>query len=552
MLDHLDFEWLSPRTFFSHRRVSLSRLVSRLAASRNLTENHSRYNLRSQQWRARNLAFLVLLVYLDVAMISSVTLKKIRDIVGKSNFLDSIEDRISYSYDGTPMLQQLPDGAVIPQSVEQVVEILKLANQERFAVVPRGSGSGLSGGSLPVRDSIVLLMNHWNRIIEIDEQNFTAWVEPGVITGNLHAAVESRNLFYPPDPGSSSICTIGGNVAENAGGLLGLKYGVTKNYVMGLEVVLPTGEFLRAGGKVVKDVAGYDLKDYFVGSEGTLGIFTRILLRLIPKPETSRTLVAFFASLSDSGNAVADIVASRVTPAALEFLDNATIRSVEAYASLGLPTSAASMLLIELDGRKSVVEEDVATVTSILQLRNAAEIKVAQNETEATKLKTARKAAFSALARLRPTAILEDATVPRSEVPKMLEIISQCAQKYGLLIGNFGHAGDGNLHPTCLIDERNSAEVQSAHACFSEIFDAAVRLGGTITGEHGVGLAKREFFERLANPAALEMMKKIKLTLDPNQVLNPGKVLSLRPRCEGPLPATKERLQAMLATGAFI
>lgn len=500
----------------------------------------------------RMLAFLPIVVYLDVSMISATTLRKIRDIVGGPNFLDSHEDRIAYSYDGTPLLSQLPDAAVIPRSVEQLSEILKLANQERFAVVPRGSGSGLSGGSIPVENSIVLLMNHWNRILEIDERNLTAWVEPGVITAQIHSAVESIGLFYPPDPGSSTICTIGGNVAENAGGLRGLKYGVTKNYVMGLEIVLPNGEVIQAGGKSVKDVAGYDLKDYFVGSEGTLGIFSKILLKLIPKPETSRTIVAFFGSLTDSADCVSEIIASKITPAALEFLDKTTIQCVETYAKLGLPMTAESMLLIEVDGRRTVVDQDSDRIVEICKRLRAQEIKIAQNENEAARLKSARKAAFSALARIRPTAILEDATVPRSEVPRLLETIERTAQKYDLLIGNFGHVGDGNLHPTCLTDERNNDEIRRARKCFDEIFEAAIQLGGTITGEHGIGLTKRQFFEKITKPAALDMMRKIKESLDPNVVLNPGKVFTLKPRCEGPLPKTGDQLKAALESGAFI
>jgi glycolate oxidase len=484
-------------------------------------------------------------------MISNSTLARLRSVVGAANLLDSAEDRISYSYDGTPILKQLPDAIVIPRSVDHVAQILKIANEERFAVVPRGSGSGLSGGSIPVENSVVLLTNHWDRILEIDQSNLTVWVEPGVITAKLHAAVEGLGLFYPPDPGSAAICTIGGNVAENAGGLRGLKYGVTKNYVLGMEVVLPSGDVIVTGGKSVKDVAGYSLKDFLIGSEGTLGVITRVLLRLIPKPQSSRTMLAFYSSLSDSAETVSDIIASKITPAALEFLDNTTIRSVEEYAHLGLPTTIESLLLIEVDGRFAEVEEDAAKIVAICKRHGALEIKVAGDEQEAVKLRTARKAAFSALARVRPTTILEDATVPRSEVAPMLESINRIARSLDLTFGNFGHAGDGNLHPTCLTDERDKQEIDKAEKAFGQIFDEAVRFGGTITGEHGVGLAKMKFLEKALGEPAIDMMRKIKEAVDPNGVLNPGKIFSLHPRCEGPLPTNRDQIKKFADSGAF-
>jgi glycolate oxidase len=484
-------------------------------------------------------------------MISTSTLAKLRSIVGTSNLLDSTEDRISYSYDGTPILKQLPDAIVIPRNVDQISQILRIANEAKFAVVPRGSGSGLSGGSIPVENSVVLLTNHWDRILEIDQSNLTVWVEPGVITAKLHAAVEALGLFYPPDPGSAAICTIGGNVAENAGGLRGLKYGVTKNYVLGMEVVLPGGEVIVTGGKSVKDVAGYSLKDFMIGSEGTLGVITKVLLRLIPKPQSTRTMLAFYSSLKDSAETVSDIIASKITPAALEFLDNTTIRSVEAYAHLGLPTTIESLLLIEVDGRTAEVEEDAARIVGTCKKHGALDITIAANEQDAVKLRTARKAAFSALARVRPTTILEDATVPRSEVAPMLESINRIARSHDLTFGNFGHAGDGNLHPTCLTDERDKEQIHKAEQAFGKIFEEAVRFGGTITGEHGVGLAKLKFLETALGEPAIDMMRKIKLSVDPGGVLNPGKIFSLHPRCEGPLPTSRDQIKSFADAGAY-
>lgn len=485
-------------------------------------------------------------------LISGSILKKVREVVGKENFFDSEEDRISFSYDATPLLQMLPDAVVRPPSVQQIASVMRLANDERFAVVPRGSGSGLSGGSIPVENCIVLLTNHWNRILEIDQENHTAWVEPGVITAQLHNEVENIGLFYPPDPGSMTICTLGGNVAENAGGLRGLKYGVTKNYVMGLEVVFPSGEVIQVGGKSVKDVAGYSLKDVFVGSEGTLGIFTRILLKLIPKPETFKTMLAFYDSIRDAAETVSAIVAARITPATLEFLDATTIRCVEEYAHIGLPTDVGALLLIEVDGRRAEVEEDAQKVLDLCKGHRAKEVQVAATMDEAVRLKTARRAAFSALARVKPTTILEDTTVPRSELAPMVEKIQEIARRNNVLIGNFGHAGDGNLHPTCLTDERDSESIARAEKALEEIFLSAVEFGGTITGEHGVGLAKRRILEQVTGGPALEMMRNLKKVMDPNHVLNPGKIFSLKPRCEGSLPRDRQQIKRFTEAGAWV
>lgn len=476
-------------------------------------------------------------------MITVSTLKKLREIVGSENVLDSDEDRIAYSYDATAARSQLPVAAVRPARADQISQIVQLANQEQFALVARGSGTGLSGGALPVENSIVLLMNHWDRILEIDQENLTALVEPGVITAKLHQAVEALGLLYPPDPGSSSICTLGGNVAENSGGLRGLKYGVTKNYVMGLEVVLAGGEILHTGGKSVKDVAGYNLKEVLVGSEGTLGIFTKILLRLIPRPEAYKTMVAFYRSVDDAARTVSAIIAAKITPAMLEFLDNTTIRCVEEYAHLGLPTSAAAMLLIEVDGRRPVVEEDAAVVANICLKHNAEGIKLAENEAESLRLKSARRAAFTSLARVKPTTIMEDVAVPRADVAKLVERIQEIGRRNDVLIGNFGHAGDGNLHPNYLTDERDKEAFARAERALFEVEEVAIELGGSITGEHGIGVYKKPLLEKMVGTPSLKMMKTLKQMMDPNNVLNPGKIFDLKPRCEGPLPRDREQIR---------
>ncbi|HYQ86606.1 MAG TPA: FAD-linked oxidase C-terminal domain-containing protein [Bacteroidota bacterium] len=476
-------------------------------------------------------------------MIALPVLKKVREIVGSDNFLDSPESLIAYSYDATAIKPQLPVAIVRPSTAEQISQILILANEERFPIVPRGSGTGLSGGALPVEDSIVILTNHWNRILEIDRENMTVWVQPGVITAHLHQAVERIGFMYPPDPGSSSICTLGGNVAENSGGLRGLKYGVTKNYVLGLEVVLPTGEILHTGGKSVKDVAGYNLKDVLIGSEGTLGIFTKILLRIIPQPQTGKTLIVFYSSVEDAARAVSAIIAAKITPAMLEFLDQVTIRCVEDYTHLGLPTDAEAMLLIEVDGRRSVVDEDAAIIIEICRRHNATGITTARDLQDSVRLKSARRAAFASLARVKPTTIMEDVAVPRADLAQLVARIREIGRKNDVMIGNFGHAGDGNLHPNYMTDERDREAFARAEKTVFEVEEAAIDLGGTITGEHGVGLYKKRLLEKMVGSPSMQMMRTLKQMMDPNNVLNPGKILDLKPRCEGPLPRDRDQIK---------
>jgi glycolate oxidase len=373
---------------------------------------------------------------------------------------------------------------------------------------------------------VVLLFPSWNKILEIDEENLTAWVQPGVITERLHKAVEARGLFYPPDPGSQRICTIGGNVSQNSGGLRGLKYGVTGDYVMGIEGFLPTGEPFVTGGKCVKDVAGYDLRRLLVGSEGTLGVFTRILLKLIPKPRERRTLLAVYPRAVDAAATVSAIIAARIIPATLEFLDQVTIRCVEDFAHVGLPRDAESLLLMETDGHPAVVADEAEQMADIARRHGASRVDVAATEADAERLRTARRAAFSALARLRPTTILEDVTVPRSELADMVEKVQEITARHNVMVGIFGHAGDGNLHPTVLCDERDADEMHRVHAVLEEIFEEAVARGGTITGEHGVGLSKRPFFERFTSPGSLELTRRVRKAVDPNGILNPGKILT--------------------------
>ena len=449
---------------------------------------------------------------------------ELRSIVGPDQILTAKEDLITYAFDGTAALSQMPRCVIFVRTPDDVSKVLKLANERNFAVVTRGSGTGLSGGSLPSPDCIVLCTVKMDKILEVDTANLTLLTEPGATTLAVSAAANAVGLFYPPDPGSMKISTIGGNVAENSGGLRGLKYGVTRNYVMGMEVILPTGELMWLGNKCVKDVAGYSLKDLFVGSEGTLGVITKVLLRLIPKPQTKKTMVATFAQMDHAADAVSAIIAARIIPCTLEFLDRMTIRCVEDYAKIGLPLDCEALLLMETDGHPAVVAEEAAQMEKICREQGCLEVRVAANEAEANKLASARRSAFSALARVSPTTILEDATVPRSELARMIRFVESIAKKYNLRVGTFGHMGDGNLHPTFLTDERNHEEMHRIEEAFREIFDEAIRLGGTITGEHGVGLAKKSFLPKFAGDQQMRVMRELRRALDPKSVLNPGKM----------------------------
>ena len=452
---------------------------------------------------------------------------ELTQLLGPDLVLTAPEDLLVYAFDGTAALQQQPGCVVFARDTADIQAVLRLAQRTRTPVVTRGSGTGLSGGSLPVPGCIVLCTVRMNRILEVDRANLTLLTEPGATTVQIAEAAAAVGLFYPPDPGSMKISTIGGNVAENSGGLRGLKYGITRNYVMGLEVVLPDGEILFTGNKCVKDVAGYSLKDLFIGSEGTLGVITRILLRLIPQPAAKQTLVATFDAMDAAAQTVSDIIAAKIIPCTLEFLDRTTLRCVEDYAKIGLPDCEA-LLLMETDGHPAQVAEEAARMEEIARANGCQQIRRAADEAEANALAGARRSAFSALARVAPTTILEDATVPRSELARMIRFVDQVAKKHRLRIGTFGHMGDGNLHPTFLTDERNTQVMHRVHQAFQEIFDEAIRLGGTITGEHGVGVAKKEFLPKFLGDASMRVMRGLRRELDPQGILNPGKMFDVK------------------------
>jgi glycolate oxidase len=368
-------------------------------------------------------------------------------------------------------------------------------------------------------------MTRFNKLLEIDLENLVAVAEPGLIVAELNEAVAKHGLIYPPDPGTVATATLGGTIAENAGGLRGLKYGVSKHYVMGLEVVLANGDIIFTGGKNVKDVSGYDLTKLFTGSEGTLGVITKAIVKLVPAPEAKKSMMAIFKNLDNAGKSVAGIIAAKIIPATLEIMDNASIRTTEDYAHVGLPLDAEAVLLIEVDGIKEVVEKEAAKVLAVLKENNADDVKIAKDDAERDKLWAARRAALPALAKLRPTTYVEDATVPRSKVPEFLRAVSAISKKYNVTIGTFGHAGDGNMHPTIVCDLRNKEEMQAVHKAMDEMFTAAINLGGTLSGEHGIGLGKLPWMEKQHGPQAMNAMKAIKRALDPALILNPGKLI---------------------------
>ena len=448
----------------------------------------------------------------------------IADHLGVDRVLTAREDILPYGFDGTATLKQLPACVVFPRDAADVAFCLGLARQHHAPVVTRGSGTGLSGGSVPVAGAIVVCLAKMDRILEVDTANLALRAEAGAITQDICNAADAVGLFYPPDPGSMKISTIGGNVAENSGGLRGLKYGVTRDYVMGLEVVLADGSICWLGSKCVKDVAGYNLRDLFIGSEGTLGVITQVLLKVLPKPAARQTLLATFTAMDAAAEVVSAIIAARIIPCTLEFLDQKTIRCVDDFAQVGLPRDAAAILLIETDGHPAAVADEALRIEELCRRHGASSVRCAATAEEATQLATARRSAFSALARLRPTTLLEDVTVPRSELASMIRSVEAIAEKHDVTIATFGHFGDGNLHPTVLTDERDAAEMHRVEAALAEIFAAALERGGTITGEHGVGLAKKPYLKRQLGDASYDLLRLIKHTLDPERLLNPGKI----------------------------
>lgn len=425
--------------------------------------------------------------------ISVDVVKQFKKIVGDAHVLDSKADRICYSYDATKQ-SFLPDIVIRPLTTEEVSQVMRVAYGSGIPVYPRGAGSGLTGGAVPLYGGIVLDTVRMNRIIEIDTDNLTATVEPGIVVSEFQKKVEELGLFYPPDPASNEFSTIGGNVAECAGGLRCLKYGVTRDYVLGLEVVLSNGDVIRLGAKTLKSVTGYDMVRLFVGSEGTLGIFTRIDLRLIPLPEKLKTCTAFFDDAMNAARTVTDIIRNRVVPRTCEFMDRRTIECVERYKNVTISEGrAAAFLLIEVDGIDASVEADMQKIVGICSKNGAYKIQVARDDQERELLWSLRKAVSPALYQISPGGkINEDVCVPRSRIPDMLCRVEEISKKHTVPIASFGHAGDGNIHMNVLVDFDKPEELERGEAAIEDIFKATIELGGTLSGEHGIGNSRTE------------------------------------------------------------
>ncbi len=451
--------------------------------------------------------------------------KDLEKIVGPENVLSNESDRHAYSYDSAVLEPKMPAMAVLPKRTEQLSDIIALCSRAGMPITVRGSGTNLSGGTVPdSEESVVIVTQALNNILEINEEDMYAVVEPGVVTAYFANEVAKRGLFYPPDPGSQAVSTLGGNIAENAGGLRGLKYGVTKDYLMGVEFFDASGALIKGGSRTVKCVTGYNLPGLICASEGTLGIISKAILKLIPPPKASRAMMAVFNGIDAAASSVAGIIAAHILPCTLEIMDSVTISLVEECEHIGLPKNAGAILLIELDGHPAQVAEDSETVESVLRKNGASEVAVAKNEQDKDKIWEARRKSLPALARSRPTIVLEDATVPRSKIPAMVSTIGEIAKKYDLLIGTFGHAGDGNLHPSILCDKRNSDEFRRVELAIDELFTRTVEMGGTLSGEHGIGTAKAKWLKMETNAATISFSKKLRRALDPKGLFNPTKI----------------------------
>jgi glycolate oxidase len=441
--------------------------------------------------------------------------------LGSDLVFSAEEDLLCYAYDATGK-NFMPQAVVFPRNQKDISKVMQVANEHQVCVVPRGAGSGMTGGSLPESGGIVLVMTQFDHILEIDTENLVAVVEPGVVTAQLHKAVEAEGLFYPPDPASMNFSTIGGNIAENSGGMRAVKYGTTKEYVLGLEVVLPNGEIIHTGSKCVKDVVGYNLTQLLVGSEGTLGIITKAILKLLPLPESKKTLTATFPSIMDAGRTVSEIIRRKIIPTTMEFLDQYAIWCVDQYLHIGLAPGVGAFMLIEVDGDQDQVEKNIQKIYAVCADNNALDIQIADTPEEQNELWRMRRSVSASLAHLKPVVkINEDIVVPRASIPTIIKHIEEVGKKYGVQIVNFGHAGDGNIHLNVL---PQAEQVDAAHQAVDEIFDWVIELGGRISGEHGIGTSKREYIHKNLDAGAITAMQAIKKAWDPNNVLNPGKI----------------------------
>ncbi len=449
----------------------------------------------------------------------------LRSIVGDDNIYTDKAHKRAYSYDATRTHYE-PDAVIFPRNEEDISKILKYCNEHRIIIVPRGAGSGFTGGALPVNGGIVLAMEkHLNKILEIDLENMIAVVQPGVINKDLQRKAEEAGLFYPPDPASEEYSTIGGNVSENAGGMRAAKYGITKDFVMALRAVLPNGDIIRAGKKTIKDVAGYNIAGILTASEGTLAVITEITVKLLPKPRFAKSYMGIFPDVKSAMNAVFKSLASGANPVAMEFLDSLVVKAVQEKLDVELPSDAGALLIGDVDGN---VQEEVGFQLEILQesfkQNGAVDFKIASSKKERDELWRARKGASQSITIYGSKKLNEDISVPRSMLPKALEEIYKIGAKYNLTVPCFGHAGDGNIHVNVMVDGSNEKELEDGHKAIKEIFQLVVNMGGTLSGEHGIGLSKAEFMDIAFSPEELALFKKIKQAFDPNNILNPGKM----------------------------
>ncbi|NRG46857.1 FAD-binding protein [Bacillus sp. CRN 9] len=457
-------------------------------------------------------------------MVTEEMLNQIKSMIkSEKRILTEKADLVSYAYDGS-FGSYLPDLVLQPLSTEEVSGIVKTANRWKVPIYPRGRGTSLSGGPLPVYGGIVLDFSLWNQKLTIDRDDTVAIVSPGVITAEIDRAASEFGLMYPPDPSSAHVSTIGGNLAENAGGPRGLKYGVTKDYVLGLEIVTPQGDIIRTGGRTIKNVTGYDLTKLIVGSEGTLGIITEAILQLVPRPQATQTMMVIFDDIVDAGRAISSVLTSGILPSKMEIMDQFSIEAVEDYEPIGLPTDVDAIILIELDGHPLAIKDECQQVEKVCLDVGAREVKIATDHESAAKLWKARKLVSPAIVRKKPTKISEDATIPRSKIPEMFKRLKEIKIKYDIDLVVFGHAGDGNLHPNIIADKRDKAEMKRVEQAVTEIFSTAIELGGTLSGEHGIGTMKTPFMEMELGGAGLEMMKRMKTAWDPLNIMNPGKI----------------------------
>ncbi len=456
--------------------------------------------------------------------LSSKVFDQLCSIVGRDHCSRLAEDQVCYAYDATRRFYP-PEAVVFPKDAQDVSSVLKLANEHGFFVTPRGAGSGMSGGSLPVKGGVAMVMTRFDRIVNIDTDNLVAVVQPGVITGVFQKTVERKGLFYPPDPSSADFSTLGGNLAECAGGASAVKYGVTRDYVLGLEVVLPTGEIVHFGVRTAKGVVGYDLARLIVGSEGTLGVITEMTLRLLPLPEASKTLLAVYDKMEDAAEGVSEIIRRGIIPRAIEYMDNAAIRCVEGHLGAGLPLDAEAILLIEIDGTETEAGFLMDKVVAVLGDTPCRSIHAAGSKEEAALLWKARKSISPALRRYGTGKLNEDIVVPRSRIPDMVAKIRELSEKTGLTMVSFGHAGDGNIHFNVMFDRDDARQTSLALEAVDAVFDYTLALGGTLSGEHGVGIAKAPYMDKEVSGDVLALMKRIKRAFDPAGILNPGKML---------------------------